>query len=206
MSADPKVYIVDDEDDVRRALERLVRSEGLDVQSHASGEAFLDALGEDASGCVVLDVAMPGMSGPEVHERLLAAGRPFAVVFLTGRGDIPTTVRAMKSGAVDFLTKPVRSAELLSAIAQGMARVCAESARRVEAAVDGRRLERLTPRERDVMAEVIAGRSNKAIGQRLGVAEQTVKLHRARVMEKIDVTSVAELVRFAQRVGIEPTP
>jgi len=206
MSAEAKVHIVDDEDDVRRALERLVRSEGLQVVSHASGEAFLDALGEDASGCVVLDVAMPGMSGPEVHERLLAAGRPFAVVFLTGRGDIPTTVRAMRSGAVDFLTKPVRSAELLCAVAQGMARVCAESARRVEAAVDGRRLERLTPRERDVMAEVIAGRSNRTIGQRLGVAEQTVKLHRARVMEKIDVTSVAELVRFAQRVGIEPAP
>jgi len=204
MSFRPTVYIVDDEDDVRRALERLLRSEGLAVESHPSGEAFLDTLGEDACGCVVLDVAMPGMSGPEVQERLLASGRAFAVVFLTGRGDIPTTVLAMKAGAVDFLTKPVRGAELLRAVAQGMARVSAESARRGEAAVDGRRLERLTPRERDVLVEVIAGRSNKAIGQRLGVAEQTVKLHRARVMEKLDVTSVAELVRFAQRMGIEP--
>lgn len=206
MRAGAKVHVVDDEDDVRRALERLLRSEGLQVESHASGEAFLEALDEDARGCAVLDVAMPGMSGPEVQERLLAAGRPFAVVFLTGRGDIPTTVRTIKAGAVDFLTKPVRSAELLRAVAQGMARVCAEVARLDEAAVDGRRLERLTPRERDVLVEVIAGRSNKAIGQRLGVAEQTVKLHRARVMEKLEVPSVAELVRFAQRAGIDPAP
>jgi FixJ family two-component response regulator len=199
-----RVHIVDDEEDVRRALARLLRSEGLEVESHASGEAFLEGLEEHATGCVVLDVGMPGMSGPEVQERLLATGRAFAVVFLTGRGDIPTTVRTIKAGAVDFLTKPVRSAELLRAVEQALARVCAESTRRVEAAVHGQRLERLTPRERDVLAEVIAGRSNKLIGQRLGVAEQTVKLHRARVMEKLEVPSVAELVRFAQRAGIEP--
>ena len=197
------VFLVDDEPELCRALTRLLQTEGFVVRSFGSASDFLDALAEDDSGCAVLDVAMPGIDGLELQQRI--AGR-LSVVFLTGHGDIPMSVRAMKAGAVDFLTKPIRSADLLRAVRAGLERADARRAA-TEASVGLReRLGQLTPREREVLEHVIAGRPNKVIAGRLGTTEQTIKVHRGRVMEKMGVGSVAALVRAAEQLGIAPAP
>jgi FixJ family two-component response regulator len=201
-----KVFVVDDEPDLRCALERLLRAEGLATVGYGSAAEFLAALSDDDVGCVVLDVAMPGLDGLALQQRLASSRARLAIVFLTGHGDIPMSVQAVKAGAVDFLTKPVRSADLLRAVhaaleLAGARQSVAQAVARLRAAYD-----LLTPREREVFRQVVAGRLNKVIAARLGTSEQTVKVHRGRVMDKLGVRSVADLVRAAQQLGVEPAP
>lgn len=197
MTGGDRVFVVDDEPALRRALERLLRGAGFDVAGYDSGEALLAALDEDARGCLVLDVAMPGIDGLAVQAALAEARNRLPVVFLTGHGDIPMSVQAMKAGAVDFLTKPVQRADLLRAVEAGLARVRATGSL-------SERLALLTPREREVLQHVIAGRMNKVIAASLGTTEQTVKVHRGRVMEKMGATSVVDLARMAEALGVPP--
>ena len=201
-----RVFLVDDEPKLRRALERLLRAEGLAFESFGSAAEFLQRLTGEDVGCVVLDVAMPGVDGLEVQKRL--AGHPacLSIVFLTGHGDIPMSVKAMRDGAWDFLTKPVKRDDLIAAVRAALERSRAlDVARRALAGLRSR-LARLTPRERKVFEHVIAGRLNKIIADRLGIAEQTIKVHRARVMEKLGVDSVADLVRAAEQLDVKPAP
>lgn len=203
MSSRGKVFVVDDEAELRRALERLLRAEGYEVAGFGSAAEFLAALPADATGCVVLDVAMPGLGGLELQQRLGGDAR-LPIVFLTGHGDIPMSVQAVKAGAVDFLTKPVKSVELLRAVdaALELARAW-HSAAGLTAGLRARFVQ-LTAREREVLAHVIAGKLNKVIAAELGTSEQTIKVHRGRVMDKLGVASVADLVRAAQQLGVDP--
>jgi FixJ family two-component response regulator len=198
------VFVVDDDPAVRKALERLLRAAGHEVAGYPSAQAFLDQHEPATPGCVVLDVAMPAMSGPELQRVLAASGMGRPVVFLTGRGDIATGVRAMKDGAVDFLVKPVDDEELIAAVRRALDEDrIAREARADREAIE-RRLATLTPRELEVLRHVIAGCLNKQIAGQLGTAEKTIKFHRGRVMAKMEVRSVADLVRVAERVGIAP--
>jgi len=197
-----RVYVVDDEPAVRKALGRLLRSAGFDVEAFGGPEEFLRGLVPDAAGCAILDVFMPGLDGLALQEALAARGLDLTVVFLTGRGDIPRSVRAMKAGAIDFLTKPVDDEALLSAVRVAMTRSRATREQRVELAELRARLASLTAREREVLEGVAAGMLNKQIAGDLGISEKTVKVHRGRVMEKMEARSLAELVRFADRLGI----
>jgi FixJ family two-component response regulator len=196
------VCVVDDDDSVRRGLTRLFRSVHLPVEAFASAQSYLDRPAHDGPICLVLDVCMPGLDGLEL-QRTLANGET-QIVFLTGHGDVPTCAGAMKAGAVDFLTKPVDEERLLNAVQRGLNRsleVCDARMRRVSARA---LLSALTPREFEVMQRVIAGLLNKQIAAELGTAEKTVKIHRGRVMEKMHVTSVVDLVRVAQAAGVGP--
>lgn len=204
MSDDGRVFLVDDESDLRTALERVLRAEGLQVEAFASAADFLARVPADAEGCLVLDVAMPELDGLALQQRLLARGTRLPIVFLTGHGDIPMSVQAIKAGAVDFLTKPARRTDLLRAVRAGLALAREESAARKTAAGLQARLAQLTPREHEVLRHVIAGKLNKVIAAALGTAEQTIKVHRGRVMEKLGAASVAELVRIAQQLEIPP--
>lgn len=206
MSNRPKVFVIDDEADLRKALSRLLLAEGIDVETFGSAGEFLDRLADDATGCVVLDVAMPGLDGLELQHRLGQRKAALPIVFLTGRGDIPMSVRAIKAGAIDFLTKPVKRAELLHAVQLAFTQVEAERVQLQANAELCARLARLTPREREVLEHVISGKLNKVIAARLGTTEQTIKVHRGRVMEKLGVGSVAELVRIAERLDVSPAP
>lgn len=192
-----KIYLVDDEPDLRRALERLLRAEGFKVECYASALDFLARLPAETDGCVVMDLAMPGLDGLEAQQRLVGASTRWPIIFLTGHGDIRSSVQAMKAGAVDFLTKPVKAGELLAAVRAGAAQVRESADLRY-------RFASLTPREREVMQHVISGRLNKVIAASLGTTEQTIKVHRSRVMEKLGLRSVAALVTAAQRLGISP--
>jgi FixJ family two-component response regulator len=198
------VYLVDDEADLRRALTRLLQADGLRVESFGSAEEFLAQVPAGAAGCLVLDISMPGLDGLQLQERLRDRAATLPVVFLTGQGDIPTTVRAIKAGAVDFLTKPVKAADLLRAVRAGLADAAQAYAQAAALEELQQLATRLTVREREVLSHVIAGRLNKVIADRLGTSEQTVKVHRGRLMEKLEVDSVAELVRLAQQLGIAP--
>jgi FixJ family two-component response regulator len=192
----PLVVIVDDDAAVREALSDLVLSSGYESLSFASTRELLDSDALDHPGCLVLDVRMPGASGLDLQQQLMRSGNPKPVIFLTGHGDIPMTVQAMKAGAVDFLTKPVRDQTLLDAIAAAIAR---DAAQRAEAEVVQRNVDRvgaLTPREREVLGEVARGRLNKQIAFDLGISEVTVKLHRSNAMRKMQVTSVGALFRL----------
>jgi RNA polymerase sigma factor (sigma-70 family) len=196
------VVLVDDEPGMLRALTRLLQTEGFAVRGFGSAEAFLAAPRMTGAWCMVVDVAMGGMTGLELQSRLQAEGIRAPVVFLTGHGDIPMSVRAIKSGAVDFLTKPVDDEDLLRAVraALGQAeRAAAEQEAERELRV---RLKRLTPREYEVMQHVITGLLNKQIAQKLGTSEQTIKVHRMRLMEKLGLASVVELVHAAARLGV----
>ena len=191
----PLVIIVDDDASVREALSELILSAGFQSICFASTREFLDADVLDVPGCLVLDVRMPGASGLDLQDRLAKSGNPKPIIFLTGHGDIPMTVQAMKAGAVDFLTKPARDQTLLDAVVAGIAM---DAARRADAVVVKRnveRLETLTPRERQVLREVAQGRVNKQIAFDLGISEITVKLHRGNVMRKMEVASIGELIR-----------
>jgi FixJ family two-component response regulator len=199
-----KVFLVDDEPELRRAVERLLRAEGLEVSSFGSATEFLACLSAADVGCVVLDVAMPGLDGLELQQRLAESGAALAIVFLTGHGDIPMSVQAIKAGAVDFLTKPVRSAKLLRAVRAALDEAATRNEGNHATAEWRARFSRLTPREREVFEHVIAGQRNKLIADRLGTTEQTIKIHRGRVMEKLGVDSVVELVRVAQVLGVAP--
>jgi len=206
MKAVGTVFLVDDEPELRQALTRLLTAEGLDVEGFGSALEFLAGVTEQTTGCLLLDLAMPGIDGLELQERVAATGAKLGIVFLTGHGDIPTSVRAVKAGALDFLTKPVRRDDLLRAVRAALAH-----ANELHAAAAGMaelrgRHAQLTPREREVFAHVIAGKLNKVIAADLGTTEQTIKVHRARVMEKLAVDSVAGLVRAAQQLGVRPAP
>lgn len=198
------VFVVDDDPSVRRSTERLVRSAGFAVETFASANEFLPRLPVDRPGCLVLDVNLPGRSGLDLQRELVHAGVRIPIIFITGRGSIPMSVRAMKDGAVEFLTKPTRSRELLAAIRSAIERDAASHRARREVEGLRARYAKLTPRERDVMTLVLAGRLNKQIAAELAISEPTVKFHRAHVMEKMQVDSVAELVQIAGQLGVTP--
>ena len=206
MNAAGTVFLVDDEPELRHALARLLKAEGLDVEGFGSAIEFLARVTEQTTGCLLLDLAMPGLDGLELQERVAATGAKLGIVFLTGHGDIPTSVRAVKAGALDFLTKPVRRDDLLRAVRAALAHANEQAAAAAAMADLRGRYAQLTPREREVFAHVIAGKLNKVIAADLGTTEQTIKVHRARVMEKLAVDSVAGLVRAAQQLGVPPAP
>ena len=203
MSQESKiVYVVDDEAGMRKALTRLLRSEGFDVRAFPSARDFFAAYRMDETACLVLDVAMPELDGMELQRRLTHAGVLLPIVFLTGKGDIPMSVQAIKAGAVDFLTKPVNDADLLRAVGAALQQAASRKAMHATTATLTAHYASLTPREREVMAHVVAGKLNKQIAADLGTSEQTIKVHRGRVMEKMGVESLADLVRAAERLEI----
>ena len=197
------VHVVDDDASFRVAIERRLKRAGYDVETYGTAQQLLDRLPSDnAPGCILLDVQIPGLTGPELQERLGTFGSVMPIVFLTGHGDIPMSVRAIKAGADDFLTKPVSSEDLLHAIEKALSRheVLLDGKERLDA-MRGL-VELLTPREREVFELVVRGKINKQIGFELGTTERTVKAHRHSVMEKMQVQSVAELVLIAERLGV----
>jgi FixJ family two-component response regulator len=196
------VFVVDDDASVRGALARLLHSAGYQAKTFASAEGFLGQSPFDAPACIILDVRMPGLNGLELQQALAAADRQLPIVFITGHGDVPMSVRAMKAGAEDFLPKPFDDEELLKAVAQALHKSQREEHERTEVAEIRRRLSSLTPREREVLCHVVAGQLNKQIAADLSIAEKTIKVHRARVMEKMGAMSLAGLVAMAARIGI----
>ena len=201
---DDAVCIIDDDPAVRKGLARLLRSAHLAVATYASAAEFLARADDDGVGCIVLDVRMPGLDGMSMQARLAALGDQPPIIFLTGHGDIPMSVQAMKQGAFDFLTKPVDEEVLLNAVHQALTRHGADHADRIERQALRARLESLTPREQEVLRLVITGALNKQIAATLGIAEKTVKIHRGRVMEKMEASSVAALMNLCRQVGIQP--
>jgi FixJ family two-component response regulator len=199
------VFVVDDDEGMRQSLKNLIGSVGLRVEAFASAQEFLRSKLMDVPGCLVLDVRLPGLSGLDLQKRIADAGIAIPIIFITGHGDIPMTVRAMKAGAVEFLTKPFRDQDLLDAIQQALERDRIAREQRAEIEELRGRLDSLTPREREVMGLVVAGLLNKQIAGELGTSETTIKIHRHQVMEKMGAGSLAELVRMADRLGI-PTP
>ena len=198
--ADAIVFVVDDDESVRQSLKNLIGSVGLKVQAFASAQEFLRSQLTDVPGCLVLDVRLPGLSGLDLQKRMVEAGMEMPIIFITGHGDIPMTVRAIKAGAVEFLTKPFRDQDLLDAIQQALERdrVAREQRGKIEELRS--RFDSLTPREREVMGLVVAGLLNKQIAGELGTSETTIKIHRHQVMEKMGAGSLAELVRMADRL------
>lgn len=202
-SAAPTVFLVDDDDAVLKSLGRLMRSTGLEVAAFSSPRQFLEHYDARIPGCLVLDVAMPGLDGLALQAALVARDATLPIIFLTGHGDIPMSVQAMKRGALDFLTKPVDDEALLRAIRLAFDQNRRWRATQAELEAIRARLDTLTPREREVLGQVISGRLNKQIAADLGTVEATIKVHRARVMEKMKVQSLAELVRLAEQGGIK---
>jgi FixJ family two-component response regulator len=202
---DAIVYVVDDNAPVREAVAGLLKSVGLRVRTFGSAQEFLAGERPDAPACLVLDVRLPGLSGLDLQRELAEADIHTPIIFITGHGDIPMSVKAMKAGAVEFLTKPFRDQDLLDAISQAVTLDRAQRRQRAELAELRGRYESLTPREREVMALVAAGLLNKQIAVELGTSEVTVKLHRGQVMHKMSADSLADLVRMAERLGVSGT-
>jgi FixJ family two-component response regulator len=200
--AKPLVFVVDDNAPVRKSLGRLLGVAGYAVEEFASAHEFLARAPSEGPCCLVLDMRMPGLTGIELQAALAAAGRRMAIVFVTGHVDVPTTVKAMKGGAVDLLTKPIDREALLAAIARAVAKDAADLSDELRVAEIRQRVATLTPREVQVFARVVTGRLNKQIGTDLGVGEKTIKVHRGRVMTKMRARSMAELVRLADAVGV----
>jgi FixJ family two-component response regulator len=196
------VFLVDDDAGVLKALARRLSVRGYEVRSYSSPEHFLEEHDPALPGCAVLDLSMPGLNGLELQAALGAAGAQRPVIFLTGQGDVPTSVQAMKAGAVDFLTKPVRDEALLDAIARAEAKDRDGRQTEAEMAVIRARLATLTRREREVLDHVLAGRLNKQIAWELGTVEQTIKVHRRRVMDKLGVHSMRDLMQLSSKVGL----
>jgi FixJ family two-component response regulator len=194
------VYVVDDHPSVRRAIKRLVESEGLQVELFGSAPEFLQGRRPDAPSCLVLDIKLPGITGLDFQHQLAAADIRIPIIFITGHGDIPMTVRAMKAGAVEFLTKPFRDQDLLDAIQVALERDRARRQEESEIAVLQERFDSLTPREQEILPLVVSGRLNKQIAAELGTSEITIKVHRASVMRKMQAESLADLVRKAGRL------
>jgi FixJ family two-component response regulator len=198
--AAPTVFVVDDDAAVLKSLSRLLRSVPFTVVTVNSPQKFLEQYDPRAPGCLILDVAMPGLNGLELQEALAAKGSPPPIIFLTGHGDIPMSVQAMKQGAFDFLTKPVNDEDLIKAVHAALKRDGIARQSRNDVDEIQSRLETLTPREREVLAHVVSGQLNKQIAYDLGTVERTIKVHRARVMEKMKAQSLAELVRMTERL------
>jgi FixJ family two-component response regulator len=197
------VFIVDDDDAVRRSLLRLLKSAGFRTASFGSADEFLDFWnGNPLPGCVLLDLSLPGLNGLQLQQQLHSSANAIPIIFITGHGDIPSTVTAMKAGAVDFFPKPFNDEDLLQAVREAIRRDTRQRAERAERAAFERHFQALTPREREVMALVVKGFPNKQIASALGASEKTVKIHRGRVMDKMSVQSVADLVRAAEKIGL----
>jgi len=198
------VFVVDDDPSIRRAIKRLVESVGLRVEGLGSAQEFLRSQRPDAPSCLVLDVRLPGMSGLDFQRELREANIHIPIIFITAHGDIPMTVRAMKAGAVEFLTKPFRDQELLDAIQQGLERDHARREQEAEVAKLRERFESLTPRERELLPWVVSGLLNKTIADAIEASEATVKVHRSQLMRKMGASSMADLVRLTEKLGIAP--
>jgi len=201
--AKPAVYVVDDDPSVRVAMERLLKSVGLTVETFASAREFLDQATPEWSGCLIVDLRMPGMGGLDLQDQLSASQVSLPVIFLTGYGTVPASVRAMKAGAVDFLEKPVDDQTLLDAVHKALERDREAWRNQAKMQALHQRLAALTPREYEVLTFIISGRLNKQAAAELGTTEKTIKVHRARIMEKLQCASLAELVRLAERAGIK---
>ncbi len=200
------VFLLDDEPGMVMALTRLLKAEGFTVRAFTSARTFLESYHPEAPSCLVLDVAMPELNGLELQKRLTQAGILLPIVFLTGHGDIPMSVQAIKAGALDFLTKPVRDSDLLRAVRAALQRAAEQRELISQMALLRQRYSSLTLREREVMAHVVGGQLNKQVAGDLGIGEHTIKVHRARVMEKMGVESLADLVRAAEQLGLGKPP
>lgn len=200
-AAAPIVFLVDDDPSVLKAVTRLLTAEGFDTRPYSSPKNFLDAYDANLPGCIIMDLAMPGINGLDLQKHLAATGHVGPVIFITGQGDIPSSVSAMKAGAVDFLTKPFNDDDLLSAIRFAVEKDQATRRKRAEHDRIEKSLASLTDREREVFEHVTRGRLNKQIAGDLGIVEKTVKVHRGRVMKKMGVRTLAELVQLAERLG-----
>ena len=199
------VCLVDDDPSVLNALSRFLRGKGYDVRSFSSAQDFLNQHNPSNPGCAILDLSMPGLDGFRLQQALADGGAPWPIIFLTGKGDISASVRAMRAGAIDFLTKPARKEDLLLAISRAEASDAQARQARAESAAVQAMIATLTPREREVLSHVVAGRLNKQIAGDLGIVEKTIKFHRSRMMRKLGVRTVADLVRLAEKAGVSVT-
>jgi len=198
----PLVYVIDDDESVRRSIKRLLKAHGFRAEAFPSADDFLSLASAKHPSCLVLDLSLPGMSGIDLQKEMERRKFDIPIVFITGHGDIPTSVKAMKGGAVDFLPKPFSAKALLEAVGLAMAQAHGDEKRRFERTEVEKRVRTLTPRELEVMKLVIKGMLNKQIASELGTSIKTIKVHRGRVMQKMQVESVADLVRLAQKAGI----
>jgi FixJ family two-component response regulator len=202
--SDASVYIIDDDPSVRTGLTRIVKAAGINAESFESAGDFLISGKYKEHGCILLDVHMPEMTGPELQEKLIEAGSSMPIIFLSAHSDVPTTAKTMKKGAVDFLEKPVDQEDLMAAIQNSLEQDLETRSKRTEYNSILEQIKTMTPREHEVMTFVITGMLNKQIAAEMNISEETVKIHRGRVMQKLGIVSVAELVRICEKAGVEP--
>ena len=201
----PTIFIVDDDPSVRQSTELMLKSVGFNVKTFVSAQDFLKANLQEDLGCLILDVRMPGISGLDLQEKLVSSKRPLPVIFITGHGTVPMSVRAMKAGAVDFLQKPFEEQDLLDAINRAITQQRERKSKKDEADELQQRVKALTAREYEVFSLLVTGMANKEIAHKLGTSERTVKAHRAQIMEKMNAGSLADLVRFAEKLKTHPS-